>query len=277
MKCLGKVVRTAHVEGRNWHLALDDYLLAYRATPHPSTNKSPAGLMFPGRRFKTLLPQLSAPPAENDAARLYNDNAMNRAKQYADNKRHTKEASIRINDTVLVRQRKTNKLSSFYNPQPLIVTAVKGSMVTAQRRGKSITRNSSFFKVIPAPELTPQDNPSVQGEKHAPATVLQDLLPHPTPPAEPINAPEPINVPAPIDVPAPFNILEPANVPDQTDAPENRVPPPEAARGEEQDPHRGRHFMMPPETMTLRSSAFALPPPFLKDRKGLRPSSGDND
>ena len=53
MKCLGKIVRTAHIENRDWQKALDRFLLAYRATPHPSTGVAPAHLMYPGRRYKT--------------------------------------------------------------------------------------------------------------------------------------------------------------------------------------------------------------------------------
>ena len=54
MKCLGKVVRMAHIENRDWKKALDNFLLAYRATPHPSTGVPPAHLMYLGRCFKTI-------------------------------------------------------------------------------------------------------------------------------------------------------------------------------------------------------------------------------
>ena len=52
-------------------------------------------------------------------------------------------------DTVLVRQPKKNKLSTPFNPEPLVVEEKKGSMVTASDGFKSITRNSSMFKIIP--------------------------------------------------------------------------------------------------------------------------------
>ena len=149
MKCLGKVIRTAHIEGKNWRKVLDEFLLAYRATPHPSTNASPAGLMYPNRRYKTRLPGPPACPVEEDAAKRFHDGAMRKAKLYADGRRHAKICKISMGDSVLVRQQKRNKLSSFFNPNPFIVTAIKGSMVTASRGDKKVTRNSSFFKVLP--------------------------------------------------------------------------------------------------------------------------------
>ena len=41
-----------------------------------------------------------------------------------------------------------NKLSSYYDHHPYIITDVKGSMITASRPGLSITQNTSFYKKI---------------------------------------------------------------------------------------------------------------------------------
>ncbi len=56
---------------------------------------------------------------------------------------------MNIGDTVLVRQRKENKLTPKYNPQPYKVTARKGARVTVCRNGHYITRNVVYFKKIP--------------------------------------------------------------------------------------------------------------------------------
>ena len=55
---------------------------------------------------------------------------------------------------MLVKQEKTNKLSTPYGPTPHIVERVKGSMITATRGNARTTRNSSFFKKI---EGNPED------------------------------------------------------------------------------------------------------------------------
>jgi transposase InsO family protein len=41
-RTLGKAVRTAHVEGRNWRREMFVFLLNYRSTPHCTTGVSPA-------------------------------------------------------------------------------------------------------------------------------------------------------------------------------------------------------------------------------------------
>ena len=53
------------------------------------------------------------------------------------------EAFIQVGDTVLVRQSKKSKLTPYYNPNPMQVTAKKGPMLTAKQPGGTrITRNS---------------------------------------------------------------------------------------------------------------------------------------
>ena len=47
--------QTVHSEARVWQDALHNFLLDYRLTPHVSTNKTPALLMF-GREIRTEIP-----------------------------------------------------------------------------------------------------------------------------------------------------------------------------------------------------------------------------
>ena len=56
MKNLGKLIETSQEEKLNWRQELHKFLRAYRATPHPMTKKSPAILLFNGRKYKTRLP-----------------------------------------------------------------------------------------------------------------------------------------------------------------------------------------------------------------------------
>ena len=81
MKCLGKIVRTAVIEKKDWKRELDVFLMAYRATPHPSTDMSPAELMYPNRCFKTHLPP-SPLNSNTDCAEAFNKRAMSKAKEY---------------------------------------------------------------------------------------------------------------------------------------------------------------------------------------------------
>ena len=69
-------------------------------------------------------------------------------KSYADTKRHAKSAPFKVGDALLVKQHKTNKLSTPFDSQPYKITKINGSMITAKRVDKSTTRKSSFFKLI---------------------------------------------------------------------------------------------------------------------------------
>ena len=69
-------------------------------------------------------------------------------KENADIKRRASPSNLKIGDIVLVRQRKDNKFSTRFDPRPFEVVRKKGTMVTAYRDGKYITRNISQFKVI---------------------------------------------------------------------------------------------------------------------------------
>ena len=46
IKPLGKIVRSAHLEGRPWQQELTKFLLSYRQTPHSITKIPPAQLLF---------------------------------------------------------------------------------------------------------------------------------------------------------------------------------------------------------------------------------------
>ena len=61
-------------------------------------------------------------------------------KHYAD------KSELKLGDTVLVKQPKRNKFTTTFDPNPLTVVAVKGSMISAQGARTWITRNISHFK-----------------------------------------------------------------------------------------------------------------------------------
>ncbi|KAK7116036.1 hypothetical protein V1264_001791 [Littorina saxatilis] len=74
----------------------------------------------------------------------------------ADKRHHAKDYNIEHGDSVLVKQMKQYKLSTNFNPTPLLVTDTKGSMITAQKPdGSTVIRNSSLLRRLP-PSVTPQ-------------------------------------------------------------------------------------------------------------------------
>ena len=69
-----------------------------------------------------------------------------KSKQYADQKRHAQESTIKEGDLVLVKQRVKNKYTTMFNPQPYKVIKITHTRVTTQRDNHVITRNVAHFK-----------------------------------------------------------------------------------------------------------------------------------
>ncbi|XP_014667395.1 PREDICTED: uncharacterized protein K02A2.6-like [Priapulus caudatus] len=149
MRNLGKVTRAAAVEHKSWKQELFKYLRNYRATPHSTTGVPPATVMF-GRDIHIKLPSVDdgkgTPDKINSEIRSRDRAAKARMKSYSDSKRRVKESNLHVGDTVLVRQKKVNKLTPPYSPKPMTVIIVEGTKVTAKCDGHRITRNASFFK-----------------------------------------------------------------------------------------------------------------------------------
>jgi hypothetical protein len=78
---------------------------------------------------------------ENDAR------AKARAQEEYDRRMHAKEPILYVGSQVLFKLKRHNKSSSAWDSDPYTVTAVNGSMITATRRDKTVTRNSSSFKL----------------------------------------------------------------------------------------------------------------------------------
>ena len=81
---------------------------------------------------------------ENDAA------AKQKMKSRADKRTRAKKTTLNEGDDVLVRRQKTGKLSTPFDPTPLVVASRNGSMITARRAdGSRVTRSVSMFRSLP--------------------------------------------------------------------------------------------------------------------------------
>jgi hypothetical protein len=113
MKPLNKAIRAAQLEGCDWREEINTFLLAYRITPQCSTGVAPAQLLF-NREVRSTI-QMSPEKREVDYKELH-------------------------------RQQYRNKLTSLFDPKPLVVIEVNGTMLTASREDYLVTRNVSYFK-----------------------------------------------------------------------------------------------------------------------------------
>ena len=83
-------------------------------------------------------------------------------KEYHDKKCEAKTTVIKVGDQVLVKQKKTT-VKPFNDSKPYRVISVKGTMVTAARNNKSITRNvSKFHKILQITPFVPREDQEIQ-------------------------------------------------------------------------------------------------------------------
>lgn len=150
MKHIKKVYHTCSITGEDPLLLIHDHLVNFRATPHPTTGKSPAELLF-GRKFRTRLPDVRPNPAQNRPdiieARERDTAAKAKMKAYKDERCHAKPHTIRAGDSVMLK-RKSSKHVTMYDPDHYTVSDVWGTQITAERRGRIKTRDAQRWKKI---------------------------------------------------------------------------------------------------------------------------------
>ena len=124
------------------------FLLQYRATPHSSTEKSPAEMLF-GRRIRTKLPQIVVhqDTEQQKRTRDIHDNKKMEQKRQFDRKHKARPKHINVGDKVLIKQQKTT-IKPPYNPDPFTVTKVKGNRVTMTNGEKTRVRDKNKVKLV---------------------------------------------------------------------------------------------------------------------------------
>ena len=149
MRTLNKYVRAVTAECKDWRIELPDFLRQYIATPHGAANISLFEALT-GRKMNIGIPAVPKFPTNLFHSRLAHNDAVSKMemKNYADQRRHTRDSDIRTGDHVLVKQRKRNKLTPLYDPHPYSVVKKHGSLIVARRDNHFVTRNSSFFKPV---------------------------------------------------------------------------------------------------------------------------------
>ncbi|VDI46418.1 Hypothetical predicted protein [Mytilus galloprovincialis] len=113
MRTIGKAIRAAQTEHRSWRQEIHTFLRNYRATPHSTTNVSPAELLF-GRKINTKMPNISTNDQADSEVRKEDHRNKSKMKLYFEKKHSVKVPDFTVGDTVLVKQEKKDKLS--YSP-----------------------------------------------------------------------------------------------------------------------------------------------------------------
>ncbi|XP_061877148.1 uncharacterized protein K02A2.6-like isoform X1 [Entelurus aequoreus] len=102
MRTIGKVIRIAPMQGIPWKQQINIFLREYRATPHCTTGRSPAELMFQ-RRMNTKIPSAcSATISADEEVRKRDTEEKAKMKYRSDEQRHAAPSYIKPGDIVQV-------------------------------------------------------------------------------------------------------------------------------------------------------------------------------
>lgn len=139
-------------EKGDWREDLQTYLLMYRSTPHCTTLKTPAELMF-NRNIRDKLPSIYQPVDKSEESELRDRDAQMKmsGKDYADRKRRALASEIEEGDKVLIkRQIILNKLDTKFEPTEYTVVKRKGSEVLVENMGTGTQyrRNVAHVKKV---------------------------------------------------------------------------------------------------------------------------------
>ena len=150
MKHTKKVWHTSIISHKDPTMELNKHLKMYRATPHPTTGKSPAELLF-ARKYRTKLPDIRTNPAverpDIQQARQQDRKVKAKQKMYKDAKATVRPHNIKEGDTILL-QRKSTKSKSPYDPQPFTAEKVHGTQVIGRRGEETKVRDSQKWKRV---------------------------------------------------------------------------------------------------------------------------------
>lgn len=147
-----KRLKISQIYERNWKDDLMQYLTMYYATPHCTTGKPPAELMY-GRQIRDKLPLLYNEDCHfgiDEEVRDKDTIGKYKQKVYVDAKRGATNSNIKVGDRVLKQiPFKTNKLTPNYNDTEYFVKEKNGAKCKiVDREGQQLIRNSAHLKKI---------------------------------------------------------------------------------------------------------------------------------
>ena len=161
MKPLNKAIKAATIQGKSWRREMFKFLHNYRATPHLTTGKPPAELLF-GINIRILLPevQILHEQTVDKEVRLRDSALKTKQKHYADLRNCSRPPDqLQVGDTVLIRQDKHNKLTPPYNPEPMTHLQAQNAAqkMTIQTQQKTLAEKNVRIEALDAVNESPVD------------------------------------------------------------------------------------------------------------------------
>lgn len=135
MQLLNKTEQIAHLQGQTGldrNIAVEDMLMAYRDTPHPATGITPYQAMA-NRPIRTKLDHTMPEKERSRQDELIDERDRKDKEKMKQEGANIKEHNFILRDYVLLRQKKSNKWSTPYEPIFYTVINISGSTITARR------------------------------------------------------------------------------------------------------------------------------------------------
>lgn len=150
----------------DWREDLREFLLMYRSTPHSTTLRTPAELMF-NRNIRDKLPTIYQPVEVDPELADRDKKKKEEGKEYGDRKRRAAASDVAVGDRVFAkRQMVNNKLATPFDSTEYELVQRKGPDAVIKSTDTSATfrRNVAHLRKVPT-----QPFPSSAGQPSAPS------------------------------------------------------------------------------------------------------------
>ena len=127
MDTLEKIIRISHAQKISWKQEMFKFLRHYRATPHSTTGITSAEMLF-NRKIRTDILSVKIKKVRFKDPMIRDEQMKEKMKKYADERYHaseTPETNLKLNDTVLVKQKQTSKSDMPFNLTPFKAKTIK--------------------------------------------------------------------------------------------------------------------------------------------------------
>ena len=164
MKPIGKCMKAAHSQGKNKGNALQEWLAAYRSTPHSATGIAPGDVMF-RHGYGSVFPKTD-PVTDGQIQEAFGRDQQQREDRDTELNLTRRRDSFQIGDQVILKNNGHTKFQPMYGPDPKTIVAIgEGGVTCKDASGKTQRRHQDDVKTAPA-----LDSPTAEHQPEFPAT-----------------------------------------------------------------------------------------------------------
>ena len=147
MKPLGKAMKTAHFSGIPKEKALEEFLSAYRATPHSSNGLAPGDILL-RNGYRNLFPTKAI---SDETVQIALSNSRYERDLLNEQRNATRsEPKLQIGDKVLLKNQNPNKFDPLYGPEQMEIVEIENEgagAIVQHENGAKYRRHADDIKI----------------------------------------------------------------------------------------------------------------------------------